>query len=111
MMKSFKLVVYAPLTHADKVREAMAEAGGGRLGLYDGCSFSVRGTGRYIPQAGAEPHIGQVGRLSEIDEERIEITVEEQYLEGVIQAIRSAHPYQEVPIDVYVLYNAKGTKG
>ncbi len=104
-MRTFKLVVYAPTTHADKVREAMAQAGGGRLGLYHACSFTVRGTGRYIPQAGAEPHIGHVGHVSEIDEERIEITVEEQYLKAVIDTINTTHPYQEVPIDVYELYN------
>jgi hypothetical protein len=33
-----KLVVFAPPTDADPIREAIAEAGAGRIGDYDSCS-------------------------------------------------------------------------
>src|SRR5688572_28253855 len=40
-----KLVTFCPDDHADKVRNALFEAGCGRIGRYDECSFNVIGTG------------------------------------------------------------------
>jgi hypothetical protein len=98
-----KLVVYVPLSHADAVRAAIGEAGGGRLGAYTFCSFSVRGVGRFRPEAGAHPHLGTVGALEAVEEERIEMTCEDHRLHDVVAAIRRVHPYEEIPIDLYAL--------
>ncbi len=98
-----KLVVTVPLDHADVVRQAIGEAGGGKVGKYAFCSFSMRGVGRFMPLPGAEPHIGEVGKPAEVEEERIEVTCEDTVLESVIAAIKKVHPYEEVAIDVYKL--------
>ena len=98
-----KIVVYVPLSHADAVRRAIGEAGGGRLGKYSFCSFSVRGVGRFKPGEGARPHIGTVGQLEEVEEERIEVTCDRPLVEAVIAAVKKAHPYEEVALDVYSL--------
>ena len=98
-----KIIVYVPLTHADAVREAIGTAGGGVLGQYSFCSFSIRGVGRFKPEAGAHPHIGTVGKLEEVEEERIEVTCEDTVVEKVIEAIKKVHPYEEVALDVYKL--------
>ncbi len=37
--KNVKFVVFVPLSHADKVRQALGEAGAGKIGNYDFCSF------------------------------------------------------------------------
>ncbi len=97
----YKLVVHVPLTHADAVREAMGNAGGGKIGNYSHCSFSSRGQGRSIPLEGAQPFIGTVGDLEVIEEERIEITVSEEVLHEVISALKKAHPYEEITYDVF----------
>ena len=34
-----KIVVFVPLTHTDKVREAMGEAGAGIIGNYRHCRY------------------------------------------------------------------------
>jgi len=104
-MNRKKIVVYVPLTHADKVREAIGEAGGGKLGKYSFCSFSSRGTGRFKPEKGAMPHIGKVGSPEVVEEERIEITCEDKVVKDVISAIKKVHPYEEVALDVYSLDN------
>lgn len=101
MPNTKKIIVYVPFTHADIVREAIGQAGGGRLGKYSFCSFSIRGIGRFKPEAGAEPHIGTVGKLEAVEEERIEVTCEASNVAAVIAAIRSVHPYEEVALDVY----------
>lgn len=56
MATQYKLVVYVPISHADQVREAIGNAGGGKLGKYSSCSFTVRGTGRFKPEEGAHPY-------------------------------------------------------
>jgi hypothetical protein len=67
-MNRYKLVVTVPLTHADQVRAAIGDAGGGKIGEYSHCSFSSRGEGRFIPLDGAYPHIGSVGAPEIVEE-------------------------------------------
>jgi hypothetical protein len=98
-----KIVVTVPETHADIVREAIGNAGGGKIGNYSHCSFSSKGIGRFKPEIGANPHVGSVGKLEEVSEERIEITCDRKDLEKVVKAIKAVHPYEEVALDVYSL--------
>ena len=58
-----KIVVTVPVESADNVRQVIGEAGGGKIGNYSFCSFSVRGIGRFLPGEGAHPAIGEVGKL------------------------------------------------
>ena len=102
-MKLVKIVVFVPLTHADKVREAIGKAGGGELGNYSYCSFSSRGVGRFKPNEKAKPHIGKANELEKVDEERIEVTCPRSRAKEVIKAIKNVHPYEEVALDVYPL--------
>ncbi|MGA3193192.1 MAG: hypothetical protein ABSF56_03570 [Minisyncoccia bacterium] len=98
-----KIVVYVPLTYAEVVRQAIGAAGGGKLGKYSLCSFSVRGVGRFKPEEGARPYIGIAGKLEEVEEERIEVTRDDAVVSSVIAAIKKVHPYEEVAMDVYKL--------
>jgi hypothetical protein len=102
-MKTYKLVVFVPVTHGDQLRQAMGGAGAGRIGNYSHCSFTLRGTGRFIPETGANPAIGAVGRLEAVEEERIEVVCEDAKLKDVLAAIRRVHPYEEPAIDIYPL--------
>ena len=102
-MVNYKIVVFVPLDHADKVREAIGEAGGGKLGKYSFCSFSTRGIGRFKPDEGAKPHIGTVGKFEQVEEEKIEIICDEKIMEDVIAAIKRVHPYEEIAMDIWPL--------
>ena len=103
-MSKYKVIVYVPVEEADKIRQVMGEAGGCKIGNYDFCSFSVRGVGRFRPLAGANPTIGEVGKLEEVEEERIETVVGEAYLKDLIERVRAAHPYEEPVINVTKLH-------
>ncbi|MFA5386273.1 MAG: hypothetical protein WC297_01155 [Candidatus Paceibacterota bacterium] len=98
-----KIVVFVPESHADVVREAMGKTGAGKLGNYTFCSFSSKGVGRFRPEQGAHPAIGEIGKLESVNEERIEVICERSNLENVIKAIKSVHPYEEIALDVYSL--------
>lgn len=102
-MSNVKLIVTVPESHADAVREAMGNAGAGKIGNYDFCSFSSKGVGRFRPLDGAHPAIGTVGALEQVEEERIEVTCSRELLETIVSAIRAVHPYEESVIDVYPL--------
>lgn len=99
MKKAMRVVTYVPRSSADAVRDAIGKAGGGKVGNYSHCSFSAPGTGRFIPLDGAKPAIGAQGVLEAVEEDRIEFYCERELLDVVAAAIRSAHPYEEVPID------------
>ena len=103
MPLKYKLVVYVPVANAADVRNAIGSAGGGRLGKYSHCSFSSRGTGHFKPGQGADPHIGEVGKLEFVEEERIEVTLDAEIVGDVIAAVKSSHPYEEVAYDLYPL--------
>lgn len=105
LTKLVKIVVFVPETHADAVRKAVGDAGAGKIGNYSHCTFSSKGQGRYIPLNGANPTIGEVGKLEVVDEERIEFVCEEANLKKVIEAMKKTHPYEEVAYDVYPLLN------
>lgn len=100
-----KIVVFVPETDAESVRTALGNAGAGRIGNYRNCSFSCKGTGRFQPESGANPHIGTIGELEAVAEERIETVCERSQLGAVVAAMKAAHPYEEVAYDVYALEN------
>ena len=101
-----KLITFVPERHLDKVRQAVFEAGAGRIGNYDACSFNSTGTGTFRAGEGTKPFVGTKGELHEEPEVRLE-TVFPAYLErDVIRAVIEAHPYEEVAYDVVRLENA-----
>jgi hypothetical protein len=101
----FKIAIYVPPAAADRVMQAAAEAGAGRIGNYTHCSFQTRGTGTFLPRDGARPTVGRVGNLERADELKIEMLVPQRELQGVIAAVLDAHPYEEVAYDVYLVKN------
>lgn len=100
-----KVVVFVPKSHADVVADAMAKAGAGSLGEYDDCSFRVEGTGTFTPSSHANPYIGRAGEMERVEEVRIEMILPSWKRGGVLAAMRSVHPYEEVAYDVYDLSN------
>ncbi len=101
MEKRYKIVVYVPEDHAEKLREAMGNAGAGKIGNYTNCTFTLKGIGRFKPEEGSNPTIGEVGKLEEVPENRIETVCSGENLQAVLKAIRENHPYEEPATDVY----------
>ncbi|KAF8216516.1 GTP cyclohydrolase 1 type 2/Nif3, partial [Mycena galopus ATCC 62051] len=74
----------------------------GKIGNYERCAFLTRGTGQFAPIAGANPTIGSVGALEQVEEDRVEVLVLDRMRE-VVSALKDVHPYEEVAYDVYKL--------
>ncbi|MFA6428529.1 MAG: hypothetical protein WCW02_03215 [Candidatus Buchananbacteria bacterium] len=103
MANKYKIIVFVPDSHTDIVRQAMGDAGAGKLGNYTHCSFSSKGVGRFMPEEGANPTIGKIGKFESVEEERIEVVASAQVVQDVIAAIKKVHPYEEIAMDVYPL--------
>jgi dinuclear metal center YbgI/SA1388 family protein len=110
-MKLKKLVVFAPKSHDDAVREAIGKAGAGAIGDYQYCSFSTSGTGRFLPGSGTHPYIGEPGKFEEVEEVKIETIYPEHLEKKIINALIKAHPYEEPAYDIISLENKGETLG
>ncbi|MCZ3385857.1 MAG: Nif3-like dinuclear metal center hexameric protein [Actinomycetia bacterium] len=105
------LVTFVPPDHADAVIAALTRVGAGTIGNYAGCAWKVSGTGTFTPGEGANPVIGEVGRTEVTAEARVEMLVPRSLRSAALDAIRVAHPYEEVAIDIIELAAAASGTG
>ena len=105
------LVTYVPVESAEKVRNALFEAGAGFIGNYDNCSFNLKGTGTYRPVAGANPYKGEICRTEFSEEERISIVFNKHRENEIFRALRKAHPYEEIAYELFQLENTNQNIG
>ncbi len=100
-----KVVTYVPHEHAEKVRNAMCEAGAGGIGNYDQCTFNTPGVGTFRGNEKTNPFVGIKGEIHSENEIRIEAIVPDYQLKNVLNAMRTAHPYEEVAFDIFSMDN------
>ena len=98
-----KWVVYVPTADTDALRRELFAAGAGALGDYSHCSWTVAGTGQFLPHHGATPSIGSVGAVEYVAEDRVEVIAPAGRRAAVLAALRHAHPYEEPAFDVIAL--------
>ena len=94
-----RLTVFIPAAHREKLIDALAHAGAGAIGDYDRCAYSTSGAGTFRPLSGAAPHIGEVGRIEQVAEDRLEMVLPVAGRTAVARALLTAHPYEEPAYD------------
>jgi dinuclear metal center YbgI/SA1388 family protein len=106
-----KLITFVPIDDAEKVRQAMFDAGAGHIGNYSETSFNMEGYGTFKAEAGANPTVGEVGERHKEKELRVE-TIFPSYMERqIVQALIAVHPYEEVAYDVVPMDNVNDLVG
>ncbi|HUF01689.1 MAG TPA: hypothetical protein VMN35_04615 [Gaiellaceae bacterium] len=95
-----------PEAALEATRNAVFEAGGGRIGEYTRCSWFAAGTGTFFGGEGTSPTLGESGREERVAELRVETVVPADRLPETVAALRAAHPYEEPAYDVYALVEA-----
>ncbi|HLR99604.1 Nif3-like dinuclear metal center hexameric protein [Mycolicibacillus parakoreensis] len=106
-----KWVIYVPRDDADAVRAGIFAAGAGQIGDYTHCSWSVTGTGQFLPMDGAAPTIGAVGTVEHVAEDRVEVVAPVRDRARVLAALRAAHPFEEPAFDIYAMQPAPADVG
>ncbi len=90
----FHLAFYVPETHAEKVKEKLFQAGAGKIGNYDRCSFESKGIGQFRALAGSDPFIGKAGEVERVVELKVEMVCKKECLSQVVAALKESHPYE-----------------
>lgn len=100
-----KLVTYTILENAEKVRNALFDAGAGNIGNYEDCSFNSKGIGTYMGNEHSNPQLGERFEFVETAEIKIEVTFEKHLESKILKALFSNHAYEEVAYEIYELQN------
>ena len=99
----YKICFFVPEENAETVKQAVFDTGAGRIGQYDQCSWQTAGTGQFRPLAGSQPYIGTENRLESVDELKVEMVCEDEYIKAAIDALKLAHPYETPAYEVFRL--------
>jgi hypothetical protein len=102
-----KIECFGPHAAMAPITRALAEAGFGRVGLYDHCFAITTISGSFRPLAGANPHTGEVGRVRYGTEGKLEFNCAAEQAAAAVAVIRAAHPYEEPVINVVPLWNGR----
>ncbi len=101
----YKICVYVPENSVEKVKQALFDAGAGRIGNYANCCWQTSGTGQFRPLENSHPAIGSRGIVEQVSEIKIELVCINSRVKQAIQAIKQSHPYEEPAYDIFRLEN------
>ncbi|WP_333875626.1 Nif3-like dinuclear metal center hexameric protein [Flavobacterium sp.] len=101
-----KLVTYTIPENVEQLRNALFDAGAGKIGNYEDCSFNSKGIGTYMGNEDSKPEIGERFEFVENEEIKIEVTFEKHLQAKVLKALFNHHVYEEVAYEIYELQNA-----
>lgn len=101
-----KLYTFAPVQDAANVRQALFDAGAGKIGNYAEASFNTDGNGTFKPGENTNPHVGKKGEQHHEPETRIEIIFPKHLEKRILKALFKNHPYEEVAYDIVSLENS-----
>ncbi len=99
----YKICVYVPENSVENVKQALFDAGAGRIGNYDSCCWQTEGTGQFRPLENSNPAIGSLNEVEQVREVKIELVCEDDLVKVAIKAMRDSHPYEEPAYDVWQL--------
>jgi len=95
----YQLQFYVPKSNTAAVLSAVHKTGAGTYpgGIYGECAFITSGTGTFRPLTGANPAIGKVGDVEEVEEDRVEVMcLGKESTIAAVKALKTAHPYEQV---------------
>lgn len=101
----YKLVTYTIPENFQELRNALFDAGAGKIGNYEDCSFNSKGIGTYLGNENSHPQIGERFEFVEGEEIKIEVTFEKYLQSKILKALFKHHVYEEVAYEIYALQN------
>ena len=101
----YKLCFYVPENATDLVKNALFEAGAGKMGDYDCCCWQTLGIGQFRPLANSKPYIGEKEQIETVSEFKVEMVCDEKHIKAAITALKKAHPYEEPAYDVCKMHD------
>lgn len=99
----YKMCYFVPETHVGATKQALFDAGAGRIGDYDSCAWQCLGRGQFRPLEGSDPFLGKAGEVETVDEYKVELVCEDDLIRDALAALKRAHPYEEPAYEIYRL--------
>ena len=103
MLKMYKICFFVPVDFCESVKQALFDAGAGKIGQYDSCSWQCTGQGQFRALSGSQPFIGQHNQLETVEEFKVELVCDHEHINAAIIALKTSHPYEEPAYEVYKL--------
>lgn len=91
----YKICFYVPIDFAEQVKNAMFDAGAGKINQYSCCAWQVLGEGQFVPLEKSNAFSGTKNQLEKTAEYKIEMVCDEVYILDTISALKKSHPYEE----------------
>ena len=83
-----KLCFFVPESHLEEVKTAIFETGAGSIGDYEACAWQTKGQGQFRPGPGSDPYIGEEGKISRVEEFKVEIVCEDDRIHAAVAALK-----------------------
>ena len=100
-----KLEIFVPEPHILPIRDVLSAIGVGRIGNYDNCFSITAVKGYWRPLPGSEPYAGEIRKISEGTEYKVEVNCLKKDVAAAIAAIHANHPYDHPLINIVRLIN------
>lgn len=92
-----------PESHVEAVKQAVFEAGAGKIGCYSHGSWQILGEGQFMPLSGSQAFIGEIGVIARVPEYQVETICDEEHIKAAVAALKRAHPYETPSYQVWKL--------
>ena len=102
--KYYKVEIFIPKSHLEKLCEVLRRLDVGHIGNYSECLSYSEVISRWKPLEGTDPYIGDIGKLTEEKELKVEVTCKEDIVNQFVKEIKEIHPYEEPVINIIPLY-------
>jgi dinuclear metal center YbgI/SA1388 family protein len=106
-----KLITFVPSSHHQQVLSALHQSGAGHIGAYSHCSFNTEGIGTFKASANANPFIGEIEKIAQVSEVKVEVVFPVHLQSAVLKHLLSAHPYEMPAFDIIQLNQSYGEIG
>ncbi len=104
-IKEVKIEVFIPDEYVDSLRFELGKVNVGVIGDYDHCASITNVRGYWRPLEGAHPYNGEIGKISQGTESKVEVNCTAEYVTEPLKAIRRIHPCEEPLINIIPLAN------
>ncbi|GAC1704312.1 MAG: Nif3-like dinuclear metal center hexameric protein [Flavisolibacter sp.] len=102
-----KLITFAPLEKAEEVVKGLFRAGAGQMGHYNSVNFTSQGIGTFQAGPGAHPYVGEIGKLHQEKETKIEVVYPFFLEQKILEALVFSHPYEKPAFDILSMSNVE----
>jgi hypothetical protein len=103
--KEVKIEIYVPEEYVIKLRDELHKVNACKVGDYDNVISITKVRGYWRPLEGSNPFNGEVGKVCEGEECKIEIRCKRVYVKEAIRVIKAIHPYEEPLINIIPILN------